>query len=100
MSSRTGGALAIRPIGTSRGTWLCFSILTGKLTRRHSWTSLPIDDIIVNRLHDLAKLNGSADHPDGCDPNDLDLNVGNDCDIPMMTIKLILMVLMLFLVNL
>ena len=78
MCSRTGGALVVRPIGTSRGAWLCYSLLTGKLIRRHSWTSLPIDDIIVNRVHDLAKLNGSVDHPDGYDPTDLDLNVGND----------------------
>jgi len=72
MGSRTGSALALRPRGTSRGTWLCYSRVTGKVIVRHAWNKLPFDQLVVHRVHALATIDGRPDLPNGYMLHDLE----------------------------
>ena len=62
MAPRTTGGIALRPTGYSRGTWLFYSLEIGKLIHRNIWTPLPVDQVIIDRIHALADYDGlSAD---------------------------------------
>lgn len=55
MSTRTVGALAMRPTGNSQGGHLFYSLNTGRILNRNNWTPLPMPKEVIDRVHDLAK---------------------------------------------
>jgi hypothetical protein len=55
MSTRTTGAIAMRPTGNSQGGYYFYSLATGRLLNRNHWTELPMPADVIQRVHDLAK---------------------------------------------
>ena len=76
MLPRTIGAIALRPTGNAQGSYLFFSLSSGRIIIRNRWTALPTPDDVIERI----KTMGSIDF------NDLDdevttLNQQNEPDI-------------------
>ena len=57
MSSRTTGAIALRPAGNSQGGYYFVSLSTGKRLHRFAWTALPMPGEVIDRVHELARRN-------------------------------------------
>jgi hypothetical protein len=51
----TIGAIALRPTGNIQGGYHLFSLLTGKIIKRHNWTRLPMPNEVINKVDMLAK---------------------------------------------
>jgi hypothetical protein len=54
MSSRAKGALALQPTGKSQGGYYFYSITTGRVINRNSWTAFPMAGEVVGREHVLS----------------------------------------------
>ena len=57
MSSRTTGAIALRPTGNVQGGYYFLSLSTGKRLNRFAWTALPMPGEVIDRVHELARRN-------------------------------------------
>jgi hypothetical protein len=55
MTSRTIGALALRPTGNQQGGYYFYSLLSGKRLHRTHWTNLPMPAEVRDRVHALAR---------------------------------------------
>lgn len=55
MTSRTTGAIALRPTGNSQGGYYFMSLSTGKRLNRYNWTILPMPNEVVDRVHVSAR---------------------------------------------
>jgi len=55
MASRTTGAITMRPTGNTQGGYWFYSLNTGRLLNQNHWTSLPMPNEVVARVHQLAK---------------------------------------------
>ena len=53
MRARTMPAIALRSSGSGNG-WYFMTLETGKRILRYKWTSFPIPDSVVERVHTLA----------------------------------------------
>jgi len=54
MSTRTTGAIALRPTGNIQGGYFFLSLSTGKRLNRYAWTALPMPGEVIDRVHVLA----------------------------------------------
>ena len=57
MSTRTSGAIALRPTGNAQGGYFFMSLATGKRLNRSAWTALPMPAEVIERVHELARRN-------------------------------------------
>ena len=57
MSTRTVGALALRPTGNAQGGHFFFSLSTGRIINRNHWTEIPMPADVITRIHALARRN-------------------------------------------
>lgn len=57
ISTRTIGAIALRPTGNAQGSHHFLSLQTGRLINRNHWTELPMPVDIIERVHRLAESN-------------------------------------------
>jgi hypothetical protein len=55
MTSRTTGAIALRPTGNTQGGYYFMSLTSGRRLSRNHWTSLPIPQDVIDRVHVLAR---------------------------------------------
>jgi hypothetical protein len=55
MTTRTTGAIALRPTGNSQGGYFLFSLSTGRVINRNHWTALPMPNDVIDRVHVLAR---------------------------------------------
>jgi Reverse transcriptase (RNA-dependent DNA polymerase)/Zinc knuckle len=55
MVPRTIGAIALRPTGNDQGGHFFYSLSTGKRINRSRWTTLPMPNDVVDRVHRLAR---------------------------------------------
>jgi len=55
MATRTTGAIALRPTGNAQGGYYLYSLSTGRVLTRNNWTSLPMPQDVVDRVHTLAR---------------------------------------------
>lgn len=55
MSTRTVGALALRPTGNMQGGFYFFSLSSGQVINRNVATKLPMPNEVVDRVHQLAR---------------------------------------------
>ena len=55
MVARTIGAIALRPTGNTQGGYFFFSLTTGRVLNRARWTSLPMPNEVINRVHRMAR---------------------------------------------
>ena len=55
MATRTIGAIALRPTGNSQGGYFFFSLATGRVLNRGRWTSLPMPNEVIDRVHRMAR---------------------------------------------
>jgi hypothetical protein len=62
MDPRTVGAIALRPNGNTQGSYLFFSLNSGRVVTRNRWTVLPMPDDVIKRV----KAMGSIDLDDTC----------------------------------
>jgi hypothetical protein len=82
MTTRTTGAIALRPTGNTQGGYYFFSLTTGRRLNRNRWTELPMPANVINRIHTLSRRGLAVDglsfadrngnDPDNGDPNDDD----------------------------
>ena len=85
MVSRTTGTIALRPTGNAQGGYYFMSLTTGCCLNRNHWTSLPMPQDVINRVHTLARRQGAAasllfaDHH-GIAPADDDPDYDDDDD--------------------
>jgi Reverse transcriptase (RNA-dependent DNA polymerase) len=61
MSSRTTGAIALRPTGNAQGGYYFLSLSTGKRLNRFAWTPLPMPGEVIDRVHELAGRNPAGE---------------------------------------
>ena len=54
MAARTIGAIALRPTGNAQGGYFFFSLTTGCVLNRGRWTSLPMPNEVIDRVHRMA----------------------------------------------
>ena len=54
MAARTIGAIALRPTGNTQGGYFFFSLTTGRILNRGRWTSLPMPNEVIDRVHRMA----------------------------------------------
>ena len=54
MAAWTIGAIALRPTGNSQGGYFFFSLTTGRVLNRGRWTSLPMPNEVIDRVHRMA----------------------------------------------
>ena len=54
MATQTIGAIALRPTGNTQGGYFFFSLTTGRVLNRGRWTSLPMPNEVINRVHRMA----------------------------------------------
>ena len=54
MATRTIGAIALRPTGNTQGGYFFFSLSTGRVLNRGRWTSLPMPNEVIDRIHRMA----------------------------------------------
>ena len=57
MTTRTVGAIALRPTGNAQGGYFFYSLDTGRVLNRNRWTELPMPADVVTRIHTLARRN-------------------------------------------
>ena len=55
MAARTTGAIALRPTGTTQGGYFFFSLTIGRVLNRGRWTSLPMPNEVIDRVHRMAR---------------------------------------------
>ena len=55
MAARTIGAIALRPTGNTQGRYFFFSLTTGRVLNRGRWTSLPMPNKVIDRVHRMAR---------------------------------------------
>ena len=55
MAAQTIGAIALRPTGNTQGGYFFFSLTTGRVLNRGRWTSLPMPNKVINRVHRMAR---------------------------------------------
>ena len=55
MSTRTTGAIALRPTGNVQGGYYLYSLSTGRVLNRNHWTALPMPQDVIDRVHTLAR---------------------------------------------
>jgi hypothetical protein len=60
MISRTVGAISLGPTGNIQGTYKFMSLLTGKLIKARSFTSLPMPKEVVKQVEEMATSNSSS----------------------------------------
>jgi len=60
MKSRTKGGIACLPVGNEDGTWWVYNLATDMLIRRDKFTVLPMPDVVVNYLDNMAQEKGAA----------------------------------------
>jgi hypothetical protein len=62
LTSRTTGAIALRPTGNAQGGFYFYSLTSGRRLDRNRWTTLPLPADVIDRVHFLARrgrcLNG------------------------------------------
>ena len=56
MEARTQGCIALIPNGNLQGSMKFLRLDTNKIVTRDQWKALPMPDIVINRLNDLADL--------------------------------------------
>ena len=56
MEARTQGCIALLPIGNIQGSVKFLRLDTNKIVTRDQWKTLPMPDIVISRLNDLADL--------------------------------------------
>ena len=54
MAARTIGAIALCPTGNTQGGYFFFSLTTGRVSNRGRWTSLPMPNEVIDRVHRMA----------------------------------------------
>ena len=54
MAARTIGAIALCPTGNTQGGYFFFSLTTGRVLNRGRWTSLPMPNEVIDRVHRMA----------------------------------------------
>ena len=54
MAAWTKGAIALRPTGNTQGGYFFFSLTTGHVLNRGRWTSLPMPNEVIDRVHRMA----------------------------------------------
>ena len=62
--SRSESAIALRP-HNNKGSYYFMSLKTGRLIRSDQWRELPIDEWVINRVHELAEAEGAQELVDG-----------------------------------
>ena len=80
MAARTIGAIALRPTGNTQGGYFFYSLTTGRVLNRGRWTSLPMPNEVIDRVHRMARQehgnNGlffeDRNHNPLVDPDDAD----------------------------
>ena len=55
MAARTIGAIALCPTGNTQGGYFFFSLTTGRVLNRGWWTSLPMPNEVIDRVHRMAR---------------------------------------------
>ena len=48
------GAIAVRPTGSAQGGYFFFSLTSGRVLNRWRWTSLPMPNEVIDRVHRMA----------------------------------------------
>jgi hypothetical protein len=61
LTTRTIGAIALRPTGNMQGGHFFMSLATGRRISRRRWTALPMPDDVIERVHQIATQQ-NADH--------------------------------------
>jgi hypothetical protein len=82
MTTRTIGALALRPTGNQQGGYYFYSLMSGQRLHRTHWTELPMPAKVTTLVHDLARR-ANANRGltfTGSHGNDLDLLYPGDDD--------------------
>ena len=54
MAARTIGAIALRPTGNTQDGYFFSSLTTGRVLNRGRWTSLPMPNEVIDRVHRMA----------------------------------------------
>jgi hypothetical protein len=54
MQARTDGDIALLSTGNVEGTIYAYNLATGRIVKRDKWTVLPIPDIVVKHLNEIA----------------------------------------------
>ena len=54
MATRTIGAIALHPTGNTQGGYFFFSLATRRVLNRGRWTSLPMPNKVIDRVHRMA----------------------------------------------
>jgi len=62
MDPRTIGAIALRPTGNAQGSYLFFSLNSGRVITRNKWTALPMPDDVIDRVKAMASLGVDTTH--------------------------------------
>ena len=55
MAARTIGAIALHPTGNAQGGYFFFSLTTGRVLNRGRWTSLPMPNEVIDRVHRMVR---------------------------------------------
>lgn len=56
MTTRTTGAISLRPTGNAQGDYYLYSLSTGcVLNRKNNWTPLPMPQDVIDHVHTLAR---------------------------------------------
>jgi len=83
MTSRTSGAIALRPTGNTQGTHYFLNINSGRRVARNHWTTLPMPNEVINAIHRLAAAykkhkgivfmdkNGNINSPEDADSTEI-----------------------------
>ena len=59
--ARTYGGIALYPTGNVQGAWFFMNLNTGKRFQGRTWTTLPIPDAVIERVHSIAKAQGQSE---------------------------------------
>jgi hypothetical protein len=65
MTERTVGAIALYPTGNLQCSWYFMNLATGKRITGYQWTTLPITNDVISRVHDLANAQDQDSINDG-----------------------------------
>jgi hypothetical protein len=60
MTSRTVGAIALRPTGNEQGGYYSYSLNTGRRLNRNRWTALPMPDEVMRHVHAMARRSAAS----------------------------------------
>ena len=55
MNPRTGGTIALRPVGNGQGNFYFLSITTGRVINRLHATPIPMPDDVIDKVHRMAR---------------------------------------------